>query len=111
VEAGTQATLTPSRSERRGKAQPIRTAPFIAIPICVGITNTMGGVAVDVSARVLRIDGSPIVGLYAAGSTIGSLEGGPTAAYVGGLIKAVVFGLLAAESVATMVGTNVRGTR
>jgi fumarate reductase flavoprotein subunit len=38
--------------------------------------------------------------LFAAGATTGGLEGGPAAGYVGGLMKAVVFGLLAAECAA-----------
>ena len=36
---------------------------------------------------------------YAAGSTVGGLDGGPHAGYVGGLIKATI-GLLAAETIA-----------
>ena len=41
--------------------------------------------------------GGTIPGLYAAGSTTGGIEGGPEVGYLGGLIKALVFGLLAAE--------------
>jgi fumarate reductase flavoprotein subunit len=38
-----------------------------------------------------------IGGLYAAGSSTGGLEGGPNVGYVGGLIKAFAFGLIAAD--------------
>jgi fumarate reductase flavoprotein subunit len=53
----------------------------------------MGGFAVDEHGRVERPDGSAIAGLYAAGGTTGGLEGGGALGYVGGLIKACVFGL------------------
>ncbi|NQU71413.1 MAG: FAD-binding protein, partial [Rhodospirillales bacterium] len=74
------------------------------IPLCAGITVTMGGVAVDGSARVIRPDDTPIAGLYAAGSTVGGIEGGPRAGYVGGLISAFLLGLVAAESAAADLG-------
>jgi fumarate reductase flavoprotein subunit len=45
----------------------------------------------------LRKDGGAIAGLYAAGSTCGGVEGGPEVGYLGGLIKALVFGVLVAE--------------
>ena len=38
--------------------------------------------------------------LYAAGSSVGGIEGGPGAGYVGGMIKAFLLGLVAAESAA-----------
>jgi fumarate reductase flavoprotein subunit len=47
----------------------------------------------------LRENKTPIQGLYAAGSSVGGIEGGPQASYVGGLMKALVFGMLAAEDV------------
>ena len=68
------------------------------MPICSAITNTMGGIVVDGQARVLDTKGSPIPGLFAAGSTVGGLDGGPHSGYVGGLIKAVI-GLIAAETI------------
>jgi len=81
------------RSARSGAPRRIETPPFFAIPICAGITNTMGGIAVDEHSRVKRPDGSAIARLYAAGGTTGGLEGGGALRYVGGLIKACVFGL------------------
>ncbi len=60
----------------------------------------MGGIAVDGGACVLDHADRPIPGLYAAGSTTGGLEGGGPAGYTGGLTKALVLGLLAAESAA-----------
>ena len=97
IAGGTLELLSPPRSAAKYKPQPFKTAPFYAAPACAAITHTMGGVAVDDRARVLRSDGRFIDGLYASGSTCGGLEGGPDFTYLGGLIKAAVFGMLAAE--------------
>ncbi|HVH77773.1 MAG TPA: FAD-binding protein, partial [Stellaceae bacterium] len=94
-------TLVPERSTRSGQPRRIETPPFFAIPICAGITNTMGGIAIDAHGRVRRPNGSIIAGLYAAGGTTGGLEGGGALGYVGGLIKACVFGLRTAEDAAS----------
>jgi fumarate reductase flavoprotein subunit len=99
LDAGALKDLSPSRSEQH-KPWPIRTPPFYAMPICAAITNTMGGIVVDGDGRVLGQSDKPIPGLFAAGSTIGGLNGGPHAGYVGGLINATV-GLLAAEAIAS----------
>ena len=98
IEQGTLQKLEPPRGDAPNKAWPIKTAPFYAMPICAAITNTMGGIVVDGDARVLDLDDKPIAGLYAAGSTVGGLDGGPHAGYVGGLIKATI-GLRAAETI------------
>ena len=55
--------------------------------------------------QVMDTNDQPITGLYAAGSTVGGLEGGPRAAYVGGLIKSFCIGLLAAETIASVHGS------
>ena len=78
----------------------LATAPFRAIPVCAGITYTMGGIAIDRDCRAQHRDGGAIAGLYAAGSSTGGFEGGPNAAYIGGLSKAIVTGMRAAESIA-----------
>jgi fumarate reductase flavoprotein subunit len=74
--------------------------PYHAAPLAVGVTGTMGGVEIDADARALRPDGAPLAGLYAVGTPVAHLEGGPRAGYVGGLCKAFVLGLLAAEHAA-----------
>ena len=86
---------------------PIIEAPFMAIPVCPGITYTMGGIAIDEHAQVQNEDGRPIAGLLAAGAATGGLEGGRHAAYIGGLMKAGVFGLIAAERVAALKDMSV----
>lgn len=94
------ASLAPPRTTGQYAAVPLRKAPFYAFPTCVGITHTTGGLLVDGHARVRRATGGVIDGLYAAGAALGGVEGGPKAGYIGGLMKALVFGMLAAEDVA-----------
>ena len=105
-EQGTLGQLKPGRSNKpiAGNSpiptMPLTTAPFHAVALCAGITMTMGGIAIDERARVLDTSGSPIPGLFAAGSCTGGLEGRGGAHYLGGLMKAAVFGLLAGEQAA-----------
>jgi 3-oxosteroid 1-dehydrogenase len=54
---------------------PVDEGPFYAVPVVPGDVGTYGGVVTDVSARVLREDGSPIGGLYATGTTTASVMG------------------------------------
>ncbi len=98
LDAGALPSLSPPRTTRN-KPWPIRTPPYTAVPICIAITNCMGGIVVDGDGRVLDKSDKPIPGLYAAGSTVGGLDGGPHAGYVGGLVKATI-GLRAAEAIA-----------
>jgi fumarate reductase flavoprotein subunit len=93
--------LSPPRSKGPLAPMPIGQAPFHAVRVTAGITHTMGGIAIDEYARTSRADGSVFDGLYAAGSATGGVEGGEHAGYVGGLVKACVTGLLAAEHAAS----------
>ena len=58
------------------------------------------GLAIDPDGQVMRHGGGTLGGLYAVGATTGGLEGGTEVGYVGGLIKAVTFGMRAAERIA-----------
>lgn len=98
--------ITPRRSIERFKAHPIRKPPFYALPICAGLTYTMGGPAVDGDARVLHRDGHAIGNLFAVGSSAGGFEGGDKIGYVGGISKAIILGLLAAERIAGDMKTS-----
>ena len=104
VRAGSAPALTPERTTMTYPAQTIEKAPFFAIPLCAGITVTSGGLSVDGRARVLDGAGKAIPGLYAAGSVVGGLEGGPRAGYVGGLIKAFGIGRIAGQTIAAEIG-------
>ena len=95
--------LKPPRSVNKFIPSMILEPPFFAVPLCAGITYTMGGIATDGCARVLDQKDQVIEGLFAVGATTGGLEGGSTAGYVGGLAKAVTMGLEAAEVMAQCV--------
>ena len=99
IEAGTLERLSPPRSKGPLAPMPITKGPFYAVPLAAGITHTMGGIAIDEHSRASREDGQVFPGLYAAGSATGGVEGGEHAGYVGGLVKACVTGLLAAEHI------------
>ena len=74
-------------------------APFHAVPLCTGVTGTMGGVVINGHAQALKPDGRVFPGLYAVGTPVAGLEGGPRASYVGGISKSFVLGLLAGEHI------------
>ena len=93
------ASPTP-RSVHKYPPMPIAKGPFHAVPLCAGITGTMGGVVIDIHAQAQKQSGGAFPGLYAVGTPVAGLEGGPRAGYVGGLSKAFILGLLAAEHIA-----------
>ena len=49
--------------------------PYWLVKVAPAVHHTMGGIAIDTSARVLREDGTVIPGLYAAGETTGGIHG------------------------------------
>lgn len=49
----------------------LESPPFVGWPLTCAITFTFGGVRTDSQARVLKPDGTPIPGLYAAGEVTG----------------------------------------
>lgn len=100
VAAGTMKDLSPPRSDVF-KALPLSNPPYMAIRICPGMTHTMGGIAINEHGQVLGTHGDVMEGLYAAGATIGGLEGGNPTGYVGGLVQSV-FGKRAAERIASL---------
>ncbi len=67
---------------------------LVRVHVAAGVTHTLGGLAIDERARVLREDGSAIDGLYAAGVDAGGIASG---GYASGLAQALVLGLVAAE--------------
>ena len=69
----------------------------LAVRVRVAVTHTIGGLCIDDSARVLKENGEPVPGLYAAGVEVG---GWSTGGYASGLAAALVLGVTAAESAA-----------
>ena len=53
----------------------LETPPYYAVRVTPAIHHTMGGLSVNTETQVLRADGSPIPGLYAAGEVTGGLHG------------------------------------
>ncbi|OGA04070.1 MAG: hypothetical protein A3H35_20355 [Betaproteobacteria bacterium RIFCSPLOWO2_02_FULL_62_17] len=96
--------LKPARTTTKFKPLPLGNGPLHAVPLCAGITGTMGGVVIDAHAQALRPDGAPLGGLYVSGTPVAGLEGGPRAGYVGGLSKGFILGLIAGESAAARQG-------
>ena len=56
-------------------AAALETAPYYAVCVTPAIHHTMGGLSVNTNTQVLRTDGTPIPGLYAAGEVTGGLHG------------------------------------
>lgn len=54
---------------------PVDLAPFYAARLVLSDLGTKGGLRTDPHGRVLRTDGAPIPGLYAAGNTAASMAG------------------------------------
>ena len=79
---------------------PIDKGPFYAVKIVPGDLGTKGGLVTDEAARVLRPDGSPITGLYAAGNCSAAVMGHTYAGPGATIGPALVFGYLAAEDLA-----------
>jgi len=70
--------------------------PLYAIPIWPAVATASGGPRRDAQARVLRADGTPVPGLFAAGAA-GSIWGHLTE-HGGGLTDAIVFGRVAGQT-------------
>ncbi|MEY9706405.1 FAD-dependent oxidoreductase [Bradyrhizobium diazoefficiens] len=76
--------------------------PFYALQLHAGALGTKGGARVDTHARVLRPDGAPIPGLYAAGNVAAACAG---AGYPGAgatIAAAMTFGYLAGRHAASI---------
>jgi succinate dehydrogenase/fumarate reductase flavoprotein subunit len=67
----------------------------VAVEVVAAITQTLGGLRVDSDGRVLRGDGSPVDGLWAAGGDVGGVA---TGGYMSNLAAALVIGRRAAEA-------------
>ncbi|MFC4069124.1 FAD-dependent oxidoreductase [Actinoplanes subglobosus] len=79
---------------------PLLKPPFLAFSLVPGDLGTKGGLRTDERARVLRDDGTPIPGLYAAGNTSASVMGRGYAGAGATLGPAMTFGYLAALDLA-----------
>ena len=80
---------------------PIDTAPYYAVPVCVGAMGTKGGPRTDRDGRVLHVGGDPIPGLFAAGNAMGGVTGRAYGGAGGTIGPAMVFGFRAGYAAAT----------
>jgi 3-oxosteroid 1-dehydrogenase len=74
--------------------------PFYALEVHPGAIGTKGGARVNADAQVLRVDGGPIPGLYAAGNVMAGVTG---AGYPGAgatIAAAMTFGFIAGRHAA-----------
>jgi 3-oxosteroid 1-dehydrogenase len=79
---------------------PLLRPPFYAVKIVPGDLGTKGGLRTDERARVLREDGTPIAGLYAAGNTSAAVMGHSYAGAGATIGPAMTFGYIAALDLA-----------
>ena len=79
---------------------PLAGPPFYAVKIVPGDLGTKGGLRTDERARVLRDDGSPIAGLYAAGNASAPVMGHSYAGAGATIGPAMTFGYIAALDLA-----------
>ncbi|BBX94939.1 FAD-dependent oxidoreductase [Mycobacterium lacus] len=87
---------------------PIDTAPFYAVPLCVGAMGTRGGPRTDRDGRVLHVSGQPIPGLFAAGNAMAGVTGRAYGGAGGTIGPAMVFGFRAGHAAATGKSVDVR---
>ena len=96
------------RDDRFGRSAdtlvPLDTGRLYAIETWPGIAGTTGGPQHDEHAQVLRPDGQPVPGLYAAGAV--SLVWGHLIEHGGGLTDALVFGHTAGTHAAARAATR-----
>jgi len=78
---------------------PLGDGPYFAYRLRLGCLGTKGGPVTDREGRVLRLDGSTVAGLWAAGNVAASMFGKSYPGAGGTLGPALAFGHLAGRSV------------
>ncbi len=84
----------------RTACSPIAEPPFWASRIHLTIHSTMGGIVISPEARVLKEDGTPVPGLWAAGETTGNVHG-ENRIGGNGVADALTFGRIAGLDILT----------
>ena len=79
--------------------------PFKAVKVTGALFHTQGGLAIDVSARVVGTRGEPLPNLFAAGGASAGVSGSRASGYLSGngLLTATVLGRVAGQSAAELV--------
>jgi 3-oxosteroid 1-dehydrogenase len=87
----------PGSAYLNGALSPLDAPPYFAARFVLSDLGTKGGLVTDAAGRVLRADGTPIPGLYAAGNTAASVFGSVYPGPGAPLGSAMVFAALAVE--------------
>jgi fumarate reductase flavoprotein subunit len=99
-----QATVATIRPD--GRAEDGRTfarallPPYYAVKVTGALFHTQGGLDIDAQCRVLRVDGSPLPNLLAAGGAARGVSGNAVWGYLSGngLLSAIAGGRIAAQT-------------
>lgn len=94
---------TADRFGRVFAGSPALHPPFRAVRVTGALFHTQGGLVVDEEARVMRPDGTAILGLYAVGGAAAGVSGPQAAGYLSGngLLTAVALGWIAGKTAAS----------
>ncbi|MBI2245169.1 MAG: FAD-dependent oxidoreductase [Nocardioides sp.] len=92
----------PTEHIRNGALTACTEAPFYAARLVLSDLGTKGGLVTDTAGRVLRADGTPIAGLYAAGNSAASVFGAVYPGPGAPLGSAMVFAALAVRDLADL---------
>jgi fumarate reductase flavoprotein subunit len=90
----------------RAKTEALR-APYCAVRVTGALFHTQGGLRIDVTARVLRKDGSALPNLFAGGGAACGVSGPSVDGYLSGngLLTAVALGRIAGAGAAKLVSS------
>ncbi len=101
----------PDRFGRAFPAQSELKPPYLAIKITGALFHTQGGLMITPEMRVVRADGIPFPNLFAAGGAAVGVSGNSASGYLSGngLLTATVFGRLAGEHAAQLIGRRSSG--
>ena len=87
---------------RKFVAEQLCSPPYHAVKVTGALFHTQGGVAVDATGRVKRMNGAGFPNLFAAGGAAAGVSGSTAAGYLSGngLLTATVLGYLAGKAAA-----------
>jgi fumarate reductase flavoprotein subunit len=90
---------------RRFSAGQLLRPPFFAVKVTGALFHSQGGLAIDMTGRVKRKDGTMFPNLFAAGGAAVGISGSTAAGYLSGngLLTATVLGRLTGQSASVLV--------
>ena len=93
--AGADAAARGASADEFGRTafEDVLRPPYVAIKVQPALFHTQGGLLVDGNAQVLRSDGTPVPGLYAAGGAAAGISGHGADGYLAGNGLLSAFGL------------------